>query len=72
MDETIVITNFPPDCEYFCRDCQQLRLSFLDKTEKCGACGSSDIVKGEPGELDKGALLLEGIEVRSAKEAQDG
>lgn len=72
MDEMIVMANFPPDCEYFCRDCQQLRLSFLDKTEKCGACGSSNIVKGRPGELDKGALLLEEFEARLAKETQHG
>lgn len=51
------------NCEYFCRCCRQLRLSFLDKTEVCGNCGSSNIVKGEPGKLDKEALL---------KETQDG
>jgi len=45
-----------PDCEYFCTDCLQLRLSFLIKTNNCGNCNSTSIIKGSPGELDKTQL----------------
>lgn len=54
-----LLTKWTPDCEYFCRDCGQLRLSYLDKTEVCGNCGSSNIVKGEPGKLNKEVLKKE-------------
>jgi len=47
------------DCEYFCKDCTQLRLSFIKDTSKCGNCGSLNIIKGKPGELDKETLLKE-------------
>lgn len=45
-----------PDCEYFCTDCCQLRLSFLIETDKCKNCGSIHIIKAKPGELDKAQL----------------
>lgn len=38
--------------EYLCRDCKQLRLSFV-VTDKCRNCGSSKIVKGKIGTLKK-------------------
>ena len=44
------------DCEYFCNNCKQLRISFLPKTTQCKNCKSSDIIKGEPGKLDKEKL----------------
>lgn len=46
-----------PDCEYFCIDCCQLRLSFLIKTYKCANCNSKRIIIAEPGQLDKDQLI---------------
>jgi hypothetical protein len=45
--------------EYFCRACEQLRLAFV-VSDKCGNCGSTEIVKGKVGSLDKAALIREG------------
>lgn len=44
------------DCEYFCTNCFQLRISFLIKTYKCNNCGSKEIIKAKPGKLDKKQL----------------
>ena len=44
--------------EYFCRSCQQLRLSWINY-DTCGNCGSEDIVKGELETLDKEKLKNE-------------
>jgi DNA-directed RNA polymerase subunit RPC12/RpoP len=44
--------------EYFCKDCQQLRLSLRDDNTKCGNCGSKDIITGKCGELNKEALIM--------------
>jgi len=46
--------------EYFCKDCLQLRLC-CDSPERshCGACGSTNITKGEICTLDKEALIKE-------------
>jgi len=41
--------------EYFCNGCGQLRLK-LNHTDNCGNCGSSNIVKGKMGKLDKDKL----------------
>ncbi len=41
--------------EYFCYACGQLRLSLVE-ADTCGLCGSSNILKGKPGELDKEKL----------------
>ena len=38
--------------EYWCQDCKQLRLSFVESI-KCGNCGSTRIVKGDIGKLEK-------------------
>ncbi len=38
--------------EYWCQDCKQLRLAFVD-VATCGNCGSKRIVKGEVGKLVK-------------------
>ncbi len=38
--------------EYWCQDCKQLRLAFVDITT-CGNCGSKRIVKGEVSKLEK-------------------
>lgn len=46
-----------PDCEYFCNNCHQLRLSLLSKTNNCGNCGSKDIIKGDIGSLNKDNLI---------------
>lgn len=43
--------------EYFCYDCEQLRLSLIKDKSKCGNCGSNNIITGKVGELDKEALL---------------
>lgn len=48
-----------PTCEYFCKDCGQLRLSFLNETTQCGNCKSNDIIKGDIGELNKVVLTKE-------------
>lgn len=38
--------------EYLCRNCKQLRLSFV-ATDNCNNCGSTNIIKGEIGTLRK-------------------
>ena len=43
--------------EYFCKKCCQLRLSFTDDKSHCGNCGSTEIITGECGSLDKEELL---------------
>jgi hypothetical protein len=58
MSEYVVVVGMEPTFEYFCRDCRQLRLSFID-LDTCGNCGSSDIVKGPVGTLDKAKLKVE-------------
>ena len=45
-----------PATEYFCYDCGQLRLTYTDKKSICMNCGSTNIVAGKVGELDKDAL----------------
>lgn len=42
--------------EYWCYDCKKLRLSVVELNNKCGSCGGTNILKGQPGELDKEAL----------------
>ena len=44
--------------EYFCKDCLQLRLSLKDDKSKCGNCGSTNIIAGECGTLNKEALVM--------------
>ncbi|MHA2342906.1 MAG: hypothetical protein ACXADW_13600 [Candidatus Hodarchaeales archaeon] len=43
-------------CEYFCHNCQELRLSFLIVTHNCKNCGSTNIILGRIGELNKNEL----------------
>ena len=43
--------------EYFCCTCLQLRLSLNKDKSKCFNCGSTKIVTGNVGELDKQALI---------------
>lgn len=43
--------------EYFCNDCKQLRLSLIKDKSKCGNCGSTNIVTGAVGSLDKTVLV---------------
>lgn len=38
--------------EYLCSNCGQLRISFV-ATNKCGHCGSTKIIKGKIGSLEK-------------------
>lgn len=59
---TYTILMGKPDCEYFCKDCLQLRLSYLDETTECSNCESKDIIKGKPGTLNKEALRKENSE----------
>ncbi len=56
-----MIVHGSPSCEYFCKDCLQLRLSFLDDTIECGNCGSENIVKGNLLELNKEDLIKEEV-----------
>ena len=52
----LLITSATPR-EYFCNDCKQLRLSLLEiEPQSCRSCGSSDIIVGKVGELDKEKL----------------
>lgn len=55
MEELIPVRD--PDFEYFCNGCGQLRLFVVGEKKRsfngCGNCGSLDVVKGQPGELDK-------------------
>ena len=44
--------------EYFCFECGQLRLSFVD-IDTCGNCGSNQIRKAIIGTLDKEKLKNE-------------
>ncbi len=39
--------------EYWCHDCKQLRLSLIEDKSKCGNCGSTNIITGQVGSLDK-------------------
>ncbi len=49
--------SYPKDTkEYFCYDCGQLRLSVAKTPNCCGYCSSTNIVVGEPYELDKATL----------------
>lgn len=43
--------------EYFCIKCLQLRLSLNKDKSHCFNCGSTEIIPGSVGELDKPALL---------------
>ena len=45
--------------EYFCTVCLQLRLSLRVTDLYCGNCGSTRIINGEVGSLDKQALLTQ-------------
>lgn len=44
--------------EYFCKECCQLRLSLNSDKSHCGNCGSTDIITGECGTLNKEALIM--------------
>ena len=44
-------------CEYFCKSCLQLRLSFREDNTHCRNCGSPEIIIGKVGTLDKPALI---------------
>jgi hypothetical protein len=54
MDVEIIDGEFCAPYEYFCRSCQQCRLSFVVE-DNCAHCGG-EIVKGAPWELDLDAL----------------
>jgi len=43
--------------EYFCIKCLQLRLSLVIDKSHCQNCGSTDIVTGSVGSLDKADLV---------------
>ena len=43
--------------EYFCIKCLQLRLSLNTDKSHCFNCGSTEIIPGHVGTLDKQALL---------------
>lgn len=51
------MTNLLEVTEYFCTQCQQLRLDLRNKGEAfCGVCGSRKIIRGAVGTLDKEEL----------------
>lgn len=43
--------------EYFCTNCLMLRLSMNSDKSHCFNCGSTEIIPGHVGQLDKQALL---------------
>jgi len=43
--------------EYFCTKCLQLRLSLVKDKSHCFNCGTTEIIPGQVGQLDKQALL---------------
>ena len=67
MIELIVIHGgISQPFEYWCKRCLQLRLSFIE-SDKCGNCGSVDIIKGEIGTLDEAVLRRGNYRVRVVK-----
>ena len=59
MDKIILVTKEKVNpTGYFCKCCGQLRLN-LSERKVYGNCGSSDIVTGAVGSLDKESLLIE-------------
>lgn len=50
--------------EYFCFNCGQLRLSLIKEKTLCKGCGSTNIIIGKCGELDKQKLKKEFCELR--------
>lgn len=52
-----------PATEYFCLSCRQLRLSMIEDKTTCKFCGSTDLIIGPCGSLDKAALIrkLDGL-----------
>jgi len=42
--------------EYFCYDCGQIRLSIEEFDSICKHCGSTNVIAGAVGSLDKEAL----------------
>ena len=44
--------------EYFCKNCHQLRLSWI-MCDTCGNCSSDQIIKGDLETLDKEKLINE-------------
>jgi len=46
-------------CEYFCKSCGQLRLSFERDPGQCGNCDSTKLIVGEVGCLNKNLLKSE-------------
>jgi hypothetical protein len=48
MDAILIVIEAEHDCEYFCRNCGQLRLWLKGvKVTNCTACSSANIVTGE-------------------------
>jgi len=43
--------------EYFCTKCLQLRLSMTKDKSHCFNCGTTEIIPGSVGQLDKQALI---------------
>lgn len=48
--------------EYFCKNCQQLRLCFVPQSRACRNCSSTDLVIGKVGTLNKQKLVDEALE----------
>ena len=53
----IINNKHKNNCEYFCLNCGQLRLSINDRDpDQCKNCGSIKLIIGEVGCLDKDGL----------------
>ncbi len=62
MDDDLMLSVPSDSFEYFCRDCNQLRLHVGPhgtRNPKCGNCSSTNLVIGELGSLDKQKLMKE-------------
>lgn len=59
--------NYHAPTEYFCLNCQQLRLNFTDR-KICGYCGSDKIIIGEVGTLDRNIFRKRGGETMNLLE----
>jgi Zn finger protein HypA/HybF involved in hydrogenase expression len=55
MKGIVIVVPKQEPYEYFCKDCLQLRLAF-ELRHTCGNCGSTNIIKGAIGTLDKESL----------------
>lgn len=57
LHELVILPNDIIGNEYFCHNCQQLRLNLANR-KTCGNCGSGHLTFGKIGSLDKKSLAI--------------